>query len=65
LCCGIDPSAYQILVAKGVHAPAAAYEPVCTELIRVTTPGSTTPDLRQLPFRRRRRPLFPFEELSP
>jgi len=30
--CGIDPSGYQLLVAKGVQAPLAAYAPVCPSL---------------------------------
>jgi microcystin degradation protein MlrC len=63
LSCGIDPAHFQIIVAKGVHAPAAAYEPVCTKLIRVTTPGATTPDMSKLRFERVRRPLYPLDEL--
>lgn len=63
LSCGIDPAHFQIIVAKGVHAPAAAYEPVCTRLIRVTTPGATTPDMSKLRFERVRRPLYPLDEL--
>ena len=27
--CDLDPAAFQVLVAKGVHAPVAAYGPVC------------------------------------
>jgi microcystin degradation protein MlrC len=63
LSCGIDPEEFQIIVAKGVHAPAAAYGPVSTKLIRVTTPGATTPDISKLPFKRVRRPLYPLDEL--
>ena len=63
--CGIDPQAFQILVAKGVHAPVAAYAPVSKRLIRVNTPGVTCADMRQLSYKHRRRPLFPFEEISP
>lgn len=59
--CGIDPTRYRVLVAKGVHAPVAAYAPVCKHLIRVNTPGVTTADLSQLEYRHRRRPMFPFE----
>jgi microcystin degradation protein MlrC len=63
LSCDIDPAEFQIIVAKGVHAPAAAYEPVCSELIRVTTPGATTPDMSRLRFMAVRRPLYPLQEL--
>jgi microcystin degradation protein MlrC len=62
LSCGIDPAKMKIIVAKGVNAPLAAYAPVCKTFIRVNTPGVTTADMTRLPFRNRRRPLFPFEE---
>lgn len=61
LSCGLDPAEFQCLVAKGVHAPVAAYRPVCSDLIRVDTPGVTRADMTALDFRHRRRPLFPFE----
>ncbi len=59
--CGIDPKQFQILVAKGVNAPIAAYAPVCHHLIRVNTPGCTSADMTSLEFEFRRRPMFPFE----
>ncbi len=62
--CHLDPSDFQILVAKGVHAPVPAYEPVCPTIIRVNTPGSTSADMESLPFRNRRKPLFPFENIA-
>ncbi|VTR98607.1 M81 family metallopeptidase [Tuwongella immobilis] len=59
--CHIDPKAFRVLIAKGVHAPVAAYGPVSTRLIRVNTPGSTTADVESLTFQHRRKPMFPFE----
>ncbi len=59
--CGLDPAAFHLIVAKGVHAPAAAYGPVCRELVRVNTPGVTCADMTRLEYRNRRRPMFPFE----
>jgi microcystin degradation protein MlrC len=59
--CGLDPSSFQTLVAKGVHAPLAAYREVCDRSIRVNTRGSTCADLNQLDLRYRRHPLFPTE----
>jgi microcystin degradation protein MlrC len=58
---GLDPATFRLLVAKGVHAPVAAYGEVCRHFLRVNTPGVTMADLSQLPFHRRRRPLHPFE----
>ena len=61
--CDLRPEAFDVIVAKGVHSPVAAYAPVCTRLIRVDTPGATAADMRKFEFRHRRRPLYPFEEI--
>lgn len=61
---GVNPWEFNVLVAKGVHAPVAAYREVCRHFVRVNTPGSTDADMRRLPFARRRRPMFPFEPLD-
>jgi microcystin degradation protein MlrC len=61
---GLDPADFQILIAKGVHAPVAAFAPVCTELIRVNTEGATAADMRTFEYRYRRKPMFPFEEIK-
>ncbi|QDT29496.1 hypothetical protein Enr10x_48510 [Gimesia panareensis] len=62
--CNIEPGDYQILIAKGVQAPLAAYRPVCPNLIRVNTPGSTSADMEQFDYQYRRKPLFPFESID-
>ncbi len=62
--CNIHPGDYQILVAKGVQAPLAAYRPVCPNLIRVNTPGVTSADMEQFDYQYRRKPLFPFEPIN-
>lgn len=59
--CGLDPRSFHVLVAKGVHAPLAAYREICSAFVRVNTPGSTCADLRKMSFRHRRRPMFPWE----
>lgn len=61
LSCNVDPTCFRLLVVKGVHAPVAAYAPVCDHFLRVNTPGVTRADLSTLEYRHRRRPLFPFE----
>ena len=62
--CNIHPGDYQILVAKGVQAPLAAYRPVCPNLIRVNTPGVTSADMEHFDYQYRRKPLFPFEPIN-
>jgi microcystin degradation protein MlrC len=58
---GLDPASFTHLVAKGVHAPVAAYAEVCPSFVRVDTPGVTSASLDRLAYRNRRRPLHPFE----
>ncbi len=58
---GVRPDDFSAIAIKGVHAPVAAYAPVCSKLIRVNTPGVTTADIHQLDFDHRRRPMEPFE----
>jgi microcystin degradation protein MlrC len=62
--CDLDPSVFQVIVAKGVHAPVAAYEPVCSALIRVDTTGATAADMRNFEYEFRRKPMYPFEEIN-
>jgi microcystin degradation protein MlrC len=58
---GIHPEDKKIIVAKGVVSPRPAYEPIAAQIILVNTPGVTTSDLTYFEYRRRRRPLYPFE----
>ena len=58
---GIDPASFDVLIAKGVNAPIAAYGPVCPTIIQVDTPGVTQADMTLFTYRHRQRPMFPFE----
>lgn len=62
---GIDPASFDVLIAKGVNAPIAAYSPVCQTVLQADTPGVTQADMTGLNFRLRRKPLFPFEDILP
>ena len=59
--CALNPADFQVLVAKGVNAPIAAYREVCERFIRVNTIGSTCADMSRLTYSHRRKPLFPLE----
>jgi microcystin degradation protein MlrC len=60
--CELRPEAFDIIILKGVHSPVAAYAPVCGTLVRANTPGVTTADMvKSLTYRKRRKPLYPFE----
>ena len=58
---GIEPREAKILIAKGVHSPRPAMEPIAREMIWVNTPGVTTADLTTFSYRHRRVPLYPLE----
>ena len=60
-CCDLDPHDFDVLVAKGVNSPLAAYASLCSHFIRVNTPGVTASDLSGFDYQFRRRPMFPFE----
>lgn len=62
--CGLNPAHFRVLIAKGVHAPLAAYREVAKRFLRVNTPGSTCADVLQLPFHNRRQPLYPMEKVG-
>ncbi len=59
----IIPSDYDLIVAKGVNAPIAAYAGVCNTIVKLDTPGVTQADMTRFTYRNRRIPLFPFEKI--
>ena len=60
--CGLNPEDFNVLVAKGVNSPLAAYEEVCSRFIRVDTPGITASNLDHFQYHQRRKPMHPFEK---
>lgn len=62
--CALNPGTFDIIVAKGVNAPIAAYGPVCPTIIQANTPGVTQADMTKFNFQYRRKPLFPFEDIT-
>lgn len=57
----IDPQGFDVIVAKGVNAPIAAYAEVCPTIIKLDTPGVTQADMTAFEYKYRRKPMFPFE----
>lgn len=60
----ILPENFDIIIAKGVNAPIAAYESVCPTIMQVNTPGVTQADMTLFNYSNRRVPLFPFENYN-
>lgn len=44
-----------------MQAPLAAYKEVCKSILWVDPPGVTRASLNRLPYKMRRKPMFPFE----
>jgi microcystin degradation protein MlrC len=58
---GIEPREQRVIVAKGVVAPRAGYEPVASKFLLVDSPGVTAADLAQFSYERRPTPLWPLD----
>lgn len=58
---GVDPTTYQVVVAKGVNSPRAAYAPIAKRMIVVDTEGVTAMGLERFTYEHRPKPLYPFE----
>ncbi len=58
---GVDPAALSFIGIKAAVAHRAAYDPITSRSFWVDTPGPCTSNLKNLPFRRIRRPVFPLD----
>jgi microcystin degradation protein MlrC len=59
---GLEPSHAQVVVVKSPAAFRAAYAPLAAEIHVLDAPGVCSSNLRSLPWRRVRRPLWPLDE---
>ena len=59
---GADPAACDVVQAKSHVSFKAGFEPITPRSVVAETGGPTTGDLRTLDYRRRPRPLYPFED---
>ena len=60
---GIEPSSLSIIGVKAAVAHRRAYDAIAAASYWVRTPGPCASDLRMLPYRRVRRPIFPLDEV--
>ncbi len=60
---GIDLAAKKIVVVKSMHHFYDAFGPIARKVIYVDAPGVVASDLNSLPFRKIRRPLWPFDKI--
>lgn len=60
---GIEPTRLQWIGLKSSNHFRASYEPFAGAIFRVAFPSVQPYDLTQLPYRRRRRPMYPLEPI--
>ena len=61
---GLEPAAAQIVVVKSPSGFRAAYAPFAAEIHILDAAGVCSPNLRALPYRRVRRPLYPLDDVD-
>ena len=61
---GLEPETLAVIGVKAAVAHRRAYAPLARVLFSVATPGACSSDLKTLPFKRVRRPIFPLEPLT-
>lgn len=60
---GADPRQFEVVQAKSHVSYRAGFAPITERSVVADTDGPTTANLHRLPYRRRPRPLFPFEDI--
>ena len=61
---GLEPARAWIVHTKSNSTFKASYAPIAYRILFVAGPGVSSPDLTSLPFQRRPRPLYPFEDFE-
>jgi len=60
--CGIDPRRKTYVLIKSRQHFRAGFEPIARHIVMCDGDGCTSSDLRLFTYRKRRRPLYPFED---
>jgi microcystin degradation protein MlrC len=58
---GIEPTQLSVIAVKAAVAHRRAYDPIAARMLWADTPGPCTGNLRSLPYRKIRRPVFPLD----
>ena len=61
---GVNPEEQDLIVQKSHKLFRAAYKDIAESITILSTPGLTTQDLKRLPYRNVRRPIFPLDEID-
>lgn len=58
---GLEPKSFSFIGVKAAVAHRRVYDPIAARMLWVDTPGPCTSNLRSLPYRRLRRPVYPLD----
>ena len=61
---GIEPEHMDLVCVKACTSFRAGYEPISSAIYNANTTGAAGTDLTKLPFEKRPKPLYPFEEIT-
>ena len=61
---GIDPELCQLVSVKACTSLRAGYTPISAEICNTATPGAAGTVLQEMPYKKRPKPLYPFEDIS-
>lgn len=61
---GIDPEDFDVITIKAAVAHRQVYDPIAASSYTVQTPGPCSSDLKSLPYRHIRRPIYPLDPIS-
>ncbi len=59
---GLDPQDYDVVVVKSPNGFRPHYESIASRIVPVDVPGSTSANLKSLPFEHCVRPIFPLDD---
>ena len=59
---GEDPKDYDFVIAKSPNGFRTHYAPFASQIVYADVPGSTSANLKTLPFKKCPRPIFPLDE---
>lgn len=62
---GLEPELFDLVVVKSPNGFRTWYEAIARRIVSVDVPGSTSANLRSLPFSKCRRPVFPLDDDVP
>lgn len=62
-CVGVDPQNFRLIAIKAAVAHRRAYDPIAASSYTASTPGPCSSDVVSFPYRKLRRPMFPFDPI--